>query len=139
MLKIINDKGVAAAIEQFYKFKEDQFQKILKIDIQWGEIDSLGYLLLDEGRRSEAIAIFKLNVAEHPDLWAVYDSLGEAYLKNGDIELAIGNYKRSLELNPQNTNALEILKKIGKAYLTHIVVCTWRESNMQPAIRSRVL
>lgn len=116
LLKIINDKGVAAAIEQFYKFKEDQFQKIPKIDIQWGEIDSLGYLLLDEGRRSEAIAIFKLNVSENPDLWAVYDSLGEAYLKNGDIELAIENYKRSLELNSQNTNAMEILKKIGKAY-----------------------
>jgi len=77
LLKIINDKGVAAAIEQFYKFKGRSIPEDPQIDIQWGEIDALGYSLLDEGRRSEAIAIFKLNVSEHPDLWAVYDSLGE--------------------------------------------------------------
>jgi D-alanyl-D-alanine-carboxypeptidase/D-alanyl-D-alanine-endopeptidase len=35
-----------------------------------------------------------------------------AYLKQGDKTLAIENYKRSLDLNPQNDNAREVLKKL---------------------------
>ena len=35
-----------------------------------------------------------------------YDSLGEGYLKAGKKELAIKNYQRSLERNPQNDNAV---------------------------------
>lgn len=41
-----------------------------------------------------------------------YDSLGEAYLRNNDRDLAIKNYKKSLELNPKNANAIEVLKKL---------------------------
>ena len=36
---------------------------------------------------------------------------GEAYLTNGDKELAMTSYKKSLELNPSNTNAIEMLKQ----------------------------
>jgi predicted negative regulator of RcsB-dependent stress response len=35
----------------------------------------------------------------------VYDSLGEAYARRGDKQAAIQNYEKSLQLNPQNTNA----------------------------------
>jgi hypothetical protein len=34
------------------------------------------------------------------------------YLKQGDKTLAIENYKRSLDLNLQNDNAREVLKKL---------------------------
>ena len=44
-----------------------------------------------------------------------YDSLGEAYMENGDKQLAIQNYKKSLELNPKNTAAIEKLKKLEAA------------------------
>jgi cytochrome c-type biogenesis protein CcmH/NrfG len=40
----------------------------------------------------------------------VYDSLGEAYMNAGEKQLAIDNYKKSLELNPENDNAKEKLK-----------------------------
>lgn len=114
LMKIINDKGIKEAIEQFYKFKDDQFREIRKIDIRRNEINDLGYLLLKDGRLKDAIAIFKLNVSEHPDSWNVYDHLGEAYFKNGDTELAVENYKKSLELNPDNGNARVMLKRLKK-------------------------
>jgi len=60
----------------------------------------------------EAIEIFKLNVEAYQQSANVYDSLGEAYMINGDKELAIRNYQRAVELNPQNTNAIEMLKKL---------------------------
>ena len=63
-------------------------------------------------RINDAIAIFKLNVAAFPEASNPYDSRGEGYMKNGDKELAIKNYEKSLELNPDNTNAVEMLKKM---------------------------
>jgi hypothetical protein len=35
-------------------------------------------------------------------------------MNSGDTEQAIQNYKKSLELNPENTNAKEMLKKLEK-------------------------
>ena len=64
-------------------------------------------------KTDEAIEIFKLNVSEHPKSWNVYDSLGEAYMKQGKKESAIENYRKSLELNPNNENGQDMLKKLG--------------------------
>jgi cytochrome c-type biogenesis protein CcmH/NrfG len=47
-----------------------------------------------------------------PDSWNTYDSLGEAYLKQGNKELAAENYRRSLELNPDNQGAVDAVKKL---------------------------
>jgi len=63
-------------------------------------------------RIEEAIAIFKINVALYPKSWNTYDSLGEAYLINGNKELAIKNYKISLELNPSRTKTHDLIKKL---------------------------
>jgi Tfp pilus assembly protein PilF len=35
-------------------------------------------------------------------------------MNSGDTKKAIKNYKRSLELNPDNSNAKEMLKKLEK-------------------------
>ena len=61
----------------------------------------------------EAIALFKLNVETYPDAFNTYDSLGEAHIVQGDRETAIMNYRKSLVLNPNNTNAVSMLKKLG--------------------------
>jgi len=60
----------------------------------------------------DAIEIFNLNVKMNPKSANAYDSLAEAYMNSGDTENAIRNYKKSLELNPDNTNAKEMLKKL---------------------------
>jgi CubicO group peptidase (beta-lactamase class C family) len=79
-----------------------------------GRLNRLGYGFLREKKLPEALAYFKLNVEFYPGSSNVYDSLGEAYLANGEKELAITNYKKSLELNPKNNNAVEVLKKLEK-------------------------
>jgi CubicO group peptidase (beta-lactamase class C family) len=73
---------------------------------------SLGYDLLGLKRVEDAVEVFKLNVSLHPASWNAYDSLAEGYEANGDRVAAIKNFKRSLELNPQNDNATEHLKKL---------------------------
>ena len=68
--------------------------------------------MLQAKKLNEAIEIFKLNVEAYPKGFNTYDSLGEAYMTSGNTELAILNYKKSLELNPQNTGATAMLKRL---------------------------
>jgi hypothetical protein len=67
---------------------------------------------MDENHIPEATDLLKLNVQMYPESFNVYDSLGEAYMKAGQKGLAIENYKKSLEKNPKNTNAKDMLKKL---------------------------
>ena len=76
-------------------------------------MNGLGYYFLNARKDVDAaVAVFRLNVEAFPNSANTYDSLGEAYMVKGDKELAIKNYQRSLELNPQNTNAADMLKKL---------------------------
>jgi tetratricopeptide (TPR) repeat protein len=75
----------------------------------------LGYYLLSEKKRIEdAIEIFKLNIKVFPKYANGYDSLAEAYMVSGNKTLAIENYTKSLELDPNNTNAVEKLNELTK-------------------------
>ena len=66
-----------------------------------------------KGRARDAVEILKLNVSLYPKAWGTYDGLGEAYKAVGDKVAAIKNYKRSLELDSTNQNAVEHLRKLG--------------------------
>ena len=80
--------------------------------ISEAQMNRLGYDLLQVNRVKDAIEVFKLNVEDYPQSSNTYDSLGEAYAVDGNKELAIKNYQHSLELDPQNANGAERLKKL---------------------------
>lgn len=109
LAKTINEKGITSGIAQYQEFKAKQSNIY---DFSEEELNRLGYQLLQRGKQDEAIQIFKLNVEAYPKAFNTYDSLGEAYMVAGNKELAIANYKKSLELNPKNNNATETLKRL---------------------------
>jgi len=102
--------GIDAAVKQYhdlkavgpstYNFEED-------------ELNNLGYELIRAKKFTEAIRILQLNVEGYPKSGNVYDSLGEAYLDDGNKPLAIANYQKSLELNPKNRGAVVMLQKLN--------------------------
>ena len=75
-------------------------------------LNSTGYNLLAANRVNDAIEVFQLNVKLNPKSWNTYDSLGEAYALAGNKELAISNYEKSVELNPNNDNGKKALAKL---------------------------
>ena len=109
LLKTIQEKGVEAGIAEYRDLKARQSDAY---DFREQQLNLLGYQLLQDKKVKEAIEVFKLNVEAYPKAFNTYDSLGEAYMVSGNNELAIQNYKKSLELNPQNTNGAEMLKKL---------------------------
>ena len=61
----------------------------------------------------DAIGVFLQNTADFPESFNTWDSLAEGYMINGNKELAIQNYERSLQFNPGNDNAVEQFEKIA--------------------------
>ena len=107
--KILSSQGVNAAAKYFYDRRKSESDIVMFDEI---EMNALGYQFLQNGKVKDAVELFKLNTFAYPKSGNVYDSLGEAYLKDGQKELAVTNYKKSLELNPDNENAKKILKQI---------------------------
>ncbi len=107
--KVIEEEGIDAGLKRYEELKAENRGEYL---FKEGPMNDVGYRLLGNDKITDAIEIFKLNVKEHPDSFNVYDSLGEAYMKNGDNELAIKNYQKSIELNPENENGKKKLEKL---------------------------
>jgi hypothetical protein len=76
-------------------------------------VNRIGYYWLQMGKE-KALEMFKLNTQLYPQSYNAYDSLAEANMTLGNTELAIANYEKSLELNPNNENAKSILKTLKK-------------------------
>jgi CubicO group peptidase (beta-lactamase class C family) len=106
-IKKIGAQGAIKAYKEKRKHHKDTYT------FTEAELNRLGYQLLQMKETKAAIQVFKLNVELYPDSFNVYDSLGEAYMENGDIQLAIDNYKKSLQLNPRHKHAEEQLKKLA--------------------------
>lgn len=111
MRKAMDEQGAEAAVKLYYDLMKNRPDAY---DSSERELNLYGYELLRRNEVQKAIEIFKLNVAIYPQAFNTYDSLGEAYLAAGQRELAIKNYQKSLELNPQNTNATDALKRINQ-------------------------
>jgi tetratricopeptide (TPR) repeat protein len=109
LYKIVVEDGVEAAIEQYHILRKKQSDEY---NFDESELNDLGYALLHLHRVTDAIAIFELNVEMYSDGYNTYDSLGEAFMIGGQVDLAIQNYAKSLELNPNNTNAIIMLHRI---------------------------
>jgi CubicO group peptidase (beta-lactamase class C family) len=106
---IARARGVQAALDRYAELKKTGE---LQGEHAEGELNQLGYSLLYSGHEKDAITVFQKNVQEFPQSSNVYDSLGEAYMKVGEKDLAIANYEKSLQLDPKNQNAVERLKKL---------------------------
>jgi tetratricopeptide (TPR) repeat protein len=98
--KQYHDLKAAAPATATYNFDED-------------ELNTLGYQLIHAKKFKEAIRILQLNVEAYPQSSNTYDSLAEAYMDDGNRPQAIANYQKSLQLDPKNGDAPQMLQKLN--------------------------
>ncbi len=110
LYKTAKEKGGEAAVAEYRKLKSGTDSA--KYDFSENELNTLGYQILGTDKTKDAIEIFKLNVETFPKAANPYDSLGEAYLKNEQKDLALANYKKAFELDPSNANAMQIVNRL---------------------------
>lgn len=101
LYRTIAEKGIDEALKQYQAGPP----------LEESLMNSLGYQLLGAKKLKEALRIFELNVAAFPKSANAWDSAAEAYMIAGK-DLAIAYYRKSLELDPENSNAAEMLKKL---------------------------
>jgi hypothetical protein len=107
---VIASSGIDAATNQYHDLKT---AGAATYNFDEAELNALGYQLLGAKKFKEAIRVLELNVEAYPQSSNVYDSLGEAYMDDGNKPQAIANYKKSVELNPKNGNAVKMLRKLN--------------------------
>ncbi|MBE4748514.1 serine hydrolase [Corallococcus sp. ZKHCc1 1396] len=102
-------KGTDATLAWYRSMKRDDAAGKLSPN----DLNNLGYRLLREGQQGDALKVLKANVELYPTDANAHDSLGEGYMEAGQKAEAITHYKKSLALDPKNSRAVEMLKKLG--------------------------
>ena len=108
-LDALDQAGAAANAEQLYAQVLGKSAKGAAVSEL--VLNRLGYEHLQHGDKKGAIAILKLNARLYPNSPNVYDSLGDAYLADGQNDLARQNAQKAIELLAQDTSDPEDRRK----------------------------
>jgi hypothetical protein len=77
--------GIAALRRHFEKLSQELGSRFEPPEVQ---VNTIGYQLLGQKKIAEAISMFRYNVEKYPESANVYDSLGDGYEANMQLELA---------------------------------------------------
>jgi CubicO group peptidase (beta-lactamase class C family) len=105
----MNTSGVEKGLLLYEQLKKENPDTVFFSEMAF---NSVGYQLMALNLLEEAIAILELNVAAYPSSANTYDSLGEAYMKNGDYIHAKRNYQMVFEKLPGDINISPQFKRI---------------------------
>lgn len=107
---ILDAQGTENAVKTYWELKKTEAG-----NYDWSEeqLRKLGADYLGKGETDKAIAVLGLNAEVYPQSSSAFYDLGEALLKKGDKENAIGHYKKSLALHPGNQLSEARLKELG--------------------------
>jgi tetratricopeptide (TPR) repeat protein len=105
MSKAYTTGGLDAALKTYAAIKESERRA------PESDLNNFGYDLMERDPK-DAVILLEFALKEFQGSANLHDSLGEAYMRAGDKTKAIANYNRSLELDPSNDNAVEMLKKL---------------------------
>jgi len=95
-LDLLDQPGGPAKAAQLFAEARQRYPK--EVIFTEPIMNRLGYDSLRAGDIKSAIALFQLNVSAYPDSPNVYDSLGDAYLADGQTDLVRQNAQKTLDL-----------------------------------------
>ena len=110
ILDAVTAGGIETGLVKYREWMADprhRFQRDPEVPL-----NSLGYRLLGEKRFADAIAVLTLVTETHPHSSNAFDSLAEAYELSGQKAAAIANYRRALELNPDNASSRAAIQRL---------------------------
>ena len=108
---LLEKEGIQAALTTYRRLRQEQPETYT-----WsaGQLNELGYNLMERNRLDDALEIFKLCTEAYPTNVNAHDSLGEAYGIKGDKARAIAAYERALQLDPTWASAIKALETLRK-------------------------
>lgn len=77
------------------------------------EINTISrFLRNDPNRIKDAIALLQLNAKNYPASPVVFETLGDTYVKMGDLQRALHSFRQALSLNPSSTSLPQKIKQL---------------------------
>ncbi len=78
-------------------------------------LSGLGYLFtLYPDKTEDALSVLKFTVEKFPEDWFAYYSLARIYRQIGDLDKAIANCKKALEIRPRVGDVSQLLERLLK-------------------------
>ena len=103
--------GISAAIARYHELKKEYYGKG-GYDFSDRSLVFMSRDLLEMKKTDDAIVLLRLAVTEYPQSAIAYDALGGAFAAVGKPRLAEIYYRKSLELDPGNENAMAKLEEL---------------------------
>jgi tetratricopeptide (TPR) repeat protein len=101
-------KSVPRVIELIKKEKAAGVRSVY--NVTESAVNIFGYELVAVGRDKDALQVFLLNTELYPKGFNTFDSLGECLMRLGRKREGLAAYKKSLALNPGNSDARAVLE-----------------------------
>ena len=108
----LKDGGVDQAIARYRDLRENHYDEYRFVD---NDMLFMADKLSRNGRLEESIALWKLCIDEFPRslyIWYCHYNLGKLYASTGQKDIALEYYRKSLELNPENSYAVEKIREL---------------------------
>ncbi|AKP53321.1 alpha/beta hydrolase [Cyclobacterium amurskyense] len=108
-----NDLAASKDYNGLWELYEQSKIKHPNLNLPEGSLNTLGLQLIFNSKTSnQGVNVFNLAIRLYPKSANLYDSLAEGFLYLGNHKKAIVNFKKSLDLNPHNQNAIDRLKSL---------------------------
>jgi len=105
--------GVDSALAEYQMLRRVSYDAG-SYDFREPSLEELGDYAYEKNDTSGALRIFELNMRQFPESGNVYARLAQIYLVRGDTALAITNFQRALNVDPQNRAAAEGLERLRR-------------------------
>ena len=107
------NKDINSALSRYQSiYKKYKDQEDYLYDLSENSLNNYGYQLINKNQINDALEIFKLNAEIFPERFNVFNSLGEAYLNQGDTLAARKCFKKAIDLNYFDAYSQSILTQI---------------------------
>jgi len=112
MYYTMKDKGLEAAVARYRYLMQHQAGEY---DLDDKSPAIIGYLYFNQGRYPETIGFMHLSLEEYPDgpyAGLSYKLLAQSYEETNDIDNALINYKKLMELDPADTTTAAKVREL---------------------------
>jgi len=106
---LINEQGGNVAVNVYDSLRA---ARDTTYDFSESELNTLGYQLLSENKKMEAVQIFRLNTISYPNSSNAFDSLGDAYVEIRDKDGATKSYQKAIDLDKNNVQSINKLNRL---------------------------
>jgi tetratricopeptide (TPR) repeat protein len=114
LAEAIDQKGIDSAVA-LYNELHKKYYGGAQYDFGETSLNPLAENLLSQEKKKDALAIEELNFASnHPDSEWSYHMLAQAHEANGQVDKAIADYRKALELHPDDDWAKDQIAALSK-------------------------